>query len=158
MVRSRASTRYAPAAEAGGFRQRFTGNDWRLTAISWLHNIRCRLTCIFYGDQAMFVRRELVWRLGGFPERPILEDVLFSEKLRRVTRPVLLGEHALTCFSSCARAMLPRGCGNCGIASRVSRRARTRWRASPKRMCSAAISAPLRFCYPIRGRSESPTS
>ncbi len=80
---------------AGGFRHRFTGDDWRLRVISWLHNTRCRVTRIFYGDQAMFVSRTLFWRLGGFPER-ILEDVLFSEKLRRATRPVLLDEYVLT--------------------------------------------------------------
>lgn len=82
--------------EAGGFRHRFSGDDWRLKLISWLHNTRCRLTRVFYGDQAMFVRRELFWRLGGFPAKPILEDVLFSEKLRRATRPVLLRDYVLT--------------------------------------------------------------
>lgn len=82
--------------QAGGYRQSFTGDDWRLRAISWFHNTRCRYTRIIYGDQAMFVRRDLFWRLGGFPPEPILEDVLFCEKLRRVTRPVLLDEHVLT--------------------------------------------------------------
>lgn len=86
----------ARACDGGGFRQRFTGNDWRLRVISWLHNTRCRFTRIFYGDQAMFVRRELFWRLGGYPVEPILEDVLFSEKMRRVTRPALLDECVLT--------------------------------------------------------------
>jgi len=86
----------AGGCEAGGFRQTFTGRDWRLRAISWFHNTRCRYTRIFYGDQALFVRRDLFWRLGGFPVEPILEDVLFGEKLRRVTRPVLLDEHVLT--------------------------------------------------------------
>jgi rSAM/selenodomain-associated transferase 2 len=82
--------------EAGGFRHRFSGHDWRLTAISWLHNLRCRVTRVFYGDQAMFVRRELFWRLGGFPQRPILEDLLFSEQLKRATRPRLLDEYVVT--------------------------------------------------------------
>ena len=82
--------------EAGGFRQRFTGQHWQLRAISWLHNTRCTLTRIFYGDQAMFVRRELFWRLGGFPAAPILEDILFSQQLRRVTRPRLLRQYVLT--------------------------------------------------------------
>jgi rSAM/selenodomain-associated transferase 2 len=82
--------------EAGGFRQRFTGDDWRLRAISWLHNTRCRVTKVFYGDQAMFVRRELFWRLGGFPVVTMLEDVLFSEKLKRATHPLLLDESVLT--------------------------------------------------------------
>ena len=81
---------------AGGFRQRFTGDDWRLRAISWLHNTRCRVTRIFYGDQAMFVRRDLFESLGGFPAVAMLEDVLFSEKLKRATRPVLLDDSVLT--------------------------------------------------------------
>jgi rSAM/selenodomain-associated transferase 2 len=84
------------AYQAGGFRQRFSGHHWQLRTISWLHNTRCRFTRIFYGDQAFFVRRELFWRLGGFPEVPILEDVLFSEKLKKVTRPILLEDHVVT--------------------------------------------------------------
>jgi len=81
---------------AGGFRQRFTGSGWQLRAISWLHNTRCLITRVFYGDQAFFLRRELFWQLGGFPETEILEDVLLSEKVLRVTRPCLLEEHVLT--------------------------------------------------------------
>ena len=84
------------ACEAGAFRHAFSGNDWRLRAVSWLHNQRCRLDRLFFGDQAIFVRSELFWRLGGFPEVPILEDVLFSEKLRSATRPVLLDDYVVT--------------------------------------------------------------
>jgi hypothetical protein len=51
---------------------------------------------IIYGDQAMFVRRVLFERLGGFPEQPILEDVAFCEKLVRVVTPVLLQPPVLT--------------------------------------------------------------
>lgn len=86
----------ASGLEAGGFRQRFTGRHWQLRAISWLHNTRCRFTRIFYGDQAFFVRRDLFLRLGGFPDVPILEDVLFSERIKRYTRPRLLDEYVLT--------------------------------------------------------------
>lgn len=84
------------ASQSGGFRHRFTGDDWRLDLISWLHNKRCALTRNFYGDQAMFVNRELFWRLGGFPDVSTLEDLLFSERARRATRPVLLDEYVLT--------------------------------------------------------------
>jgi len=82
--------------EAGGFHHCFSGNHWGLRFISWMHNLRCRLTTVFYGDQAMFVRRGLFEQLGGFPEQPILEDVLFCEKLREVTRPVLLDDCVVT--------------------------------------------------------------
>ncbi len=76
--------------QAGGFLHQFTGSDWRLRLISYLDNVRCHRSRIIYGDQAMFVRRSLFERLGGFPRRPILEDVAFCEKLVRVVTPVLL--------------------------------------------------------------------
>jgi len=81
---------------AGCFGQRFSGNDWRLRLISRLHNLRCRWTRIIYGDQAMFVRRAMFEALGGFPAQPILEDVLFSQKLVQATRPVLLDSFVVT--------------------------------------------------------------
>lgn len=83
--------------QAGGFRHRFSGKGWRLGLISWMDNVRARLTHIIYGDQAMFVRRALFERLGGFPEdRPFLEDIHFCERLKRVTRPVLLDACVIT--------------------------------------------------------------
>lgn len=80
---------------AGGFRHRFSGNDWRLCLISCLDNWRCQRTRIVYGDQALFVRRDLFEKLGGFPQ-VVLEDVLFCEKLLQETRPALLDEHVIT--------------------------------------------------------------
>jgi rSAM/selenodomain-associated transferase 2 len=84
------------AIQAGGFLHRFSGVDWRLRLVSFLDNFRCRRTRIIYGDQALFVRRELFESLGGFPEQPILEDVAFCEKLVRVASPVLLTSPVLT--------------------------------------------------------------
>ncbi len=82
--------------QAGGFRHCFSGNDWRLRLISWLDNLRCHWTRVFYGDQALFVRRELFERLGGFPEDHLLEDVVFGERLRKRTQPRLLDLHVTT--------------------------------------------------------------
>ena len=69
--------------QAGGFRHRFSGDDWRLRLISYLDNRRCERTKIIYGDQAMFIRRSLFERLGGFPSQAILEDVRFCENWSR---------------------------------------------------------------------------
>jgi len=79
----------AGSVAVGCFRHRFVPGNWRLALISALHNLRFRLTRIIYGDQTMFITREMFWCLGGFPEQP-MEDVLFSEKLVTVTRPVML--------------------------------------------------------------------
>ncbi|RPH78259.1 MAG: glycosyltransferase, partial [Nitrospiraceae bacterium] len=82
--------------QAGGFMHQFSGDDWRLNLISFLDNFRCTRSRIIYGDQALFVRRALFEQLGGFPNRPILEDVAFCEKLINITTPLLLSPSVVT--------------------------------------------------------------
>jgi rSAM/selenodomain-associated transferase 2 len=50
---------------------------------------RVKLTGIVYGDQGLFVRRDLFEKLGGFPPIRLMEDVFFSQKLRRHGRIVV---------------------------------------------------------------------
>lgn len=82
--------------QAGGFLHRFSGDDWRLKLISFLDNVRCTRSRIIYGDQALFVRRSLFERLGGFPNQPILEDVGFCQGLIKHTTPLLLSPPVVT--------------------------------------------------------------
>ncbi len=84
------------SVQAGGFLHSFSGHDWRLRLVSYLDNFRCRHSRIIYGDQALFVRRTLFERLGGFPDQPILEDVALGEKLARFTLPILLQPPVIT--------------------------------------------------------------
>jgi len=91
--------------QAGGFMHQFSGDDWRLKLISFLDNFRCIRSRIIYGDQALFVRRALFEQLGGFPNRPILEDVAFCERLIAVTTPLLLS----SCVVTDARKFLKMG-------------------------------------------------
>ncbi len=39
-----------------------------------------------YGDQGVFVRRNCFEAVGGFPEVPLMDDVMLARKLRRVGR------------------------------------------------------------------------
>ena len=82
--------------EAGGFMHSFGNTDWRLKFISFLDNRRCLKTRIIYGDQAMFIKRELFERLNGFPEAKIMEDIYFCEKLVQHTTPVILDSFVIT--------------------------------------------------------------
>ena len=82
--------------EAGGFRHSFGCEDWRLRFISFLDNRRCLKTKIIYGDQAMFIKRNLFERLNGFPEVQIMEDIYFCEKLVQHTTPVILDSYVKT--------------------------------------------------------------
>ena len=82
--------------QAGGFKHLFSGHAWSLRLISWLDNLRCSWTRIIYGDQAMFVRRDMFNKLGMFPNEPVMEDVLFCEQLVKVTQPVILDSYVIT--------------------------------------------------------------
>ena len=82
--------------QAGGFMHQFSGDDWRLRFISFLDNFRCVRSRVIYGDQALFVRRTLFEELGGFPNQPILEDVVFCERLIRKTNPLILSPPVVT--------------------------------------------------------------
>ena len=44
----------------------------------------------FFGDQGIFVRREIFEGLGGFQELPVLEDVDFSHRLWQLGKVILL--------------------------------------------------------------------
>ena len=46
-------------------------------------NIRARLFKIFYGDQAIFVRRDIFLKIGGFDNVTLFEDALFSKELKK---------------------------------------------------------------------------
>lgn len=82
--------------DAGGFRHSFGDEDWRLRLISFLDNRRCQKTRIIYGDQAMFIRRELFFKLSGFPDTAILEDVYFCEQLVKHSQPVIADDYVFT--------------------------------------------------------------
>ena len=45
--------------------------------------LRSRLTRIPYGDQAIFLRRDFFFGLGGFRELPLMEDVDLMRRIRR---------------------------------------------------------------------------
>lgn len=49
--------------------------------IEYSGNIRARLSKIFYGDQAIFVRRDVFFKLGGFDDVPLFEELMFSKKM-----------------------------------------------------------------------------
>jgi len=74
---------------AGGYiggccRLKFNEQSILLKIIAWGSNLRARFLKIFYGDQGIFVRGDVFKRLGGYKEFPLMEDVEFSRRLRRM--------------------------------------------------------------------------
>lgn len=59
-------------------------------------SMRSRWTQIFTGDQALFVRRDVFERLGGYPDEPLLEDLALSIAMKRAGRIACLRESVVT--------------------------------------------------------------
>lgn len=80
----------------GRFDVRIGGASPALAVVAWLMNARSRATGIATGDQAMFVRRDAFERAGGFPQIALMEDIVLSCALKRVSRPACLRERVTT--------------------------------------------------------------
>jgi rSAM/selenodomain-associated transferase 2 len=74
----------------GGFRLAFRERHAGLAVVAAWASARSRFTGIHYGDQAMFLRRAVFERFGGFPEVPLFEDQRLAARLRREGRVVTL--------------------------------------------------------------------
>jgi rSAM/selenodomain-associated transferase 2 len=78
------------AGAAGGcFRVRIDSPDPRLLLAARIINLRSRLWASATGDQAIFARRDLFDRLGGYRELQLCEDLDRVGRLRRHGRFVL---------------------------------------------------------------------
>ncbi|HAH21720.1 MAG: hypothetical protein A2Y00_04240 [Omnitrophica WOR_2 bacterium GWF2_43_52] len=80
----------------GCLRQRIDAPGKIYRFIEGFGNARAAITKVFYGDQGMFVRRDIFLRIGGFPEVPIMEDVIFSKQLKRVGKTAVLPDRIFT--------------------------------------------------------------
>jgi rSAM/selenodomain-associated transferase 2 len=79
-----------PEIVGGAFYRKFDGRHPRLL---WLESVARFLTRhggTLYGDQSIFVRRDVFRELGGFAKIPLMEDVEFSRRLRRAGRVAVL--------------------------------------------------------------------
>jgi rSAM/selenodomain-associated transferase 2 len=86
----------ADGAGWGRFDVRIDGRPALLRVVAALMNRRSRWTGIATGDQAMFMRRDWLAQVGGFPDQPLMEDVELSRRLLRLGRPACLRARVVT--------------------------------------------------------------
>lgn len=94
-----------PGVVGGGLRIRFDQRSLGLDYLAASSNQRARRLSWIFGDQAMFVRREVFESVGGFPELPLMEDLEMSRILRRRGRLAVLP----TTVTASARRLVEQG-------------------------------------------------
>jgi len=79
-----------PAVSGGGFSLGFTDSSPLLRLIAGWATLRSRLLHVHYGDQAPFVRRDALDRIGGVPQVALFEDLELARAVKRAGRVVPL--------------------------------------------------------------------
>ncbi len=80
----------------GRFDVTIAGRSALLPVVASLMNWRSRLTGIATGDQAMFADRRAFAQVGGFPDVPLMEDIILSRRLRQISTPLCLKARVVT--------------------------------------------------------------
>jgi len=75
-----------PAVVGGSFRFTLDSTAWQARLIERVVERRVRRLDLAYGDQALFVRRDVFDTIGGYPDWPLMEDVAFVRRLHRAGR------------------------------------------------------------------------
>ncbi len=74
----------------GAFRQQIDAPGRLYRWLERGNEARVRWRGLAYGDQAIFMRRDVFEQLGGFPTVKLMEDLLLMRDFRTLSRPVLL--------------------------------------------------------------------
>jgi len=80
----------------GAFEHLFAESSVSLRLITYINRIRYRLTGNYYGDQGIFARAPVFRELGGYNDLSLLEDLDFTQRLKRRGRSVLVRAPLLT--------------------------------------------------------------
>jgi rSAM/selenodomain-associated transferase 2 len=70
----------------GSFRFVLDSRAWQARFLEQMVALRVRALALPYGDQGIFVRRAVFQSIGGFAPLPLMEDVDFVRRLKRIGR------------------------------------------------------------------------
>ncbi|MTJ48080.1 TIGR04283 family arsenosugar biosynthesis glycosyltransferase [Dolichospermum sp. UHCC 0259] len=85
-----------PGIVAGAFTLRINAPDWGLRLVEFGVKWRSHLWQMPYGDQAIFLTKDVFQRVGNFPQIPIMEDFELMRKLKALGKIHLLPTPVIT--------------------------------------------------------------
>lgn len=80
----------------GAFEFTLDGDEFGLRVVEILNRIRYRVRQRYYGDQGVFVRADVFRKIGGFPERRLLETAYFCNAVKKVGKLKLIKKRITT--------------------------------------------------------------
>lgn len=75
---------------AGGFDLGISDPGLRFRIVEFGVNLRAHVTSLLYGDQGMFLRKDIFDSIKGFADIPLMEDIEISLRLKKMGKIVFL--------------------------------------------------------------------
>jgi len=75
---------------AGAFSLGIKSEKFLYKSLARLASLRCRLTRIPYGDQAIFIRTDYFNRIGGYREISLMEDVELMRRIKHIGKKICI--------------------------------------------------------------------
>jgi rSAM/selenodomain-associated transferase 2 len=80
----------------GCLTQRIDSDKLIYRVIETSGNIRAKLLKVFYGDQAIFVKRDAFFKVDGYDDVELFDDIMFSRKLKKLGDTCVLKSRVYT--------------------------------------------------------------
>jgi len=79
----------------GFFSIRLSSTRWPFRVIEWFINQRSCISHIATGDQGIFIYKNLFNNISGFAKITLMEDINFSKRLKKISRPICIKNNTL---------------------------------------------------------------
>jgi rSAM/selenodomain-associated transferase 2 len=81
---------------AGAFDLSFDSSKKSLKFIAFVANIRSRITRLPYGDQAIFIKKEIFNKIGEYKNIDLMEDINLMQKLKKQNHKIKILKQKVT--------------------------------------------------------------
>lgn len=85
-----------PGTVGGAFEHQFDRTTPFLSGVERVNQLRYRISKRFFGDQALFCRRDIFESVGGFPSSPIMEAAHLCDRLKKFGKLRLAKGYVIT--------------------------------------------------------------
>lgn len=78
--------------DVGCFTLKFDSEKWQMKMVAFNSNLRVKYRNIAFGDQGIFIKRELFEKIGGYKSIPIMEDYQLSIDIKKLGKKIHLSK------------------------------------------------------------------
>lgn len=83
-------------SDVGCFTLAFDSPKWQMSMIAFNSSLRVKFRNIAFGDQGIFIRRDLFKKIGGYAPIPLMEDYQLSIDLKKLGKKFYLSPLPIT--------------------------------------------------------------